>query len=405
MTTLILGGGAAGMCAAIAAAQAGQRVTVLERGAKPLKKLGVTGNGRCNLLNAGAPVYYGDTAFALDVLERCPFDELFSFFEQLGVPLRREDEGRIYPAALQASVVVEALKLRASQLGVETITGARARAIARTRGGFTVQAELEDASRDFRADRVIVTVGGAAAPAHGTDGSAYGLLTAFGHRLATPRPALCALKTGKSRLSGLSGQRVRAVLTLGERQTSGEVLFGDDAISGIAAMQLARFVQSGDSVSLDLRPALCWTDADEREIARRLAALAQSRRDRELCDWLTGLFTAPVARALLQAAHLWEPRLPLSSLADDAPRRLARTLCAWRFPLTGVRGFEQAQVTAGGISPADFDPATLESRLCPGLYAAGEVLDVDGDCGGFNLMFAFATGLLAGRGRTSPAAG
>lgn len=470
MTTAIIGGGAAGVAAAIAAAERGQRVLVLERNRKPLKKLGVTGNGRANVLNAGAPLYYGDEAFALAVLSHVGYPELRAFFASLGVPLREETEGRVYPAAMQASVVAEALLLRAAQLGVEFLTATRVDAIERDGQAFTLHAiqtapEPDDrkggktgkaAARDaqtaaatpltLRADRVIVTVGGAAAPAHGTDGSAYALLTSFGHPVTPLKPALCALLTDKRRIAGLSGQRVRAGLALLSpdrhplHAVEGEVLFGDDAISGIAAMQLARFYEKGAVVALDLRLATGWMeDTGDRAdmkgedganvaggangannliggnsakgkngaetaawltlpaMVEHLQALVALRRDCQLQALLTGTFAAPVAKLVYREAGLNDLSLPIARLNAADLQRLAATIADLRLPVAGIRGFDQAQVTAGGIDTAGFDPATMESRLCKGLYAAGEVLNVDGDCGGFNLMFAFASGLLAGR--------
>ena len=420
MTTAIIGGGAAGVAAAIAAAERGQRVLVLERNRKPLKKLSVTGNGRGNLLNSGVPVYYGDAAFARDVLAGMGYPQLKAFFEGLGVPLRQENEGWIYPAALQAAVAVEALLLRAGQLGVTFLLNTRAGSLTRENGGFTLcalhtepapetthgkpRAPAVERRETIHADRVIVTVGGAAAPAHGTDGTGYALLTAFGHRLSPLKPALCALLTDPRRIAGLAGQRARASLTLVSsaggtlKRTEGEVLFGDDAISGIAAMQLARFAELGSTLSMDLRPALALSGAEHGEIVAFLSRLANLRSDCSLADLFTGAFAYPLARLILRESGVGEPGEPIASLSAARLDRLAETIADLRLPIAGTRGFEQAQVTAGGIVTEDFDPATLQSRLCPGLYAAGEVLDVDGDCGGFNLMFAFASGLLAGRG-------
>ena len=419
MTTAIIGGGAAGVAAAIAATECGQHVLVLERNRKPLKKLGVTGNGRGNLLNSGVPVYYGDAAFARDVLAGMGYPQLKAFFEGLGVPLRQENEGWIYPAALQAAVAVEALLLRAGQLGVTFLTNTRAESLTWENDGFIIHAlHTEPASETrgktrtpaverretIRADRVIVTVGGAAAPAHGTDGTGYTLLTAFGHRLSPLKPALCALLTDPRRIAGLAGQRTRVTLTLVSpagrtlKHTEGEVLFGDDAISGIAAMQLARFAEPGATLSIDMRPALALSGAEHSEMVAFLSRLAALRSDRTLGDLFTGAFAYPLARLILRESGVGEPGAPIATLNAARMDRLAETIAALRLPIAGTRGFEQAQVTAGGIVTEDFDPATLQSRLCPGLYAAGEVLDVDGDCGGFNLMFAFASGLLAGRG-------
>ena len=432
MHTLIIGGGAAGMAAAIAAARAGQAVTVLERGRRPLKKLGVTGNGRGNLLNAGAPDYPGGADFAAQVLACMPYERLAAFWEELGVPLRLEEEGRVYPASLLASTAVDALLLAARRLGVDIIPNARVTALDRLPGGGfeaqgTVCRYLPDVSKKsgktrpgalaeetpahWRGDRVIVAAGGAAAPSHGTDGSAYGLLTAFGHRLIPVRPALCALLADPRPLRAMAGQRARASLRLLDArgvclaQSRGEARFAQDGISGIAAMQLARWWRPGCSLHMDLREAVLGPRAAQAsgpealaETERLLRLRAQARDGCSLGELLTGATPRALNDALLHAAGL-QPDWPLAALSADQPhamRALARTLTDYGMPVTGTRDFDAAQVTVGGVATDGFDPATLQSRLCPGLYAAGEVLDVDGACGGFNLMFATASGLLAG---------
>ena len=421
--TLVIGGGAAGMAAAIAAAQRGEAVTLLERNPKTLKKLGVTGNGRGNVLNAGPPIYYGDAAFAQAVLQAMPYERVATFLEELGIPLRQEAEGRVYPAALQASVVVEALRLRAEQLGVQAQCRTRVLALFRDGDGFTAEAEespLADPHgkkgrpaaapvvfRKYCGDRVIVTVGGAAAPAHGTDGTAYGLLTNLGHSLVSPYPALCALLTDKRPIGGLAGQRIRAALTLTSpkgallHSTEGEALFAEDGVSGIAAMQLARFATEGCLLHMDLRPGLGLDGESKAALRQRLQALIELRKALPLSELCTGMMTQPLARALLKAAGITGLERPVGSLEPNERNALADILVNFSLDVKGVRGFDSAQVTAGGIATAAFDPLTMESRLQKGLYAAGEILDVDGDCGGFNLMFAFAGGLLAGgyRGR------
>lgn len=408
------------MAAAIAAAEKGDSVTVLERGSKILKKLGVTGNGRGNLLNTGTPQYFGDAVFAEAVLKQVPYQKLAAFWGDLGVPLREEGERRVYPAALQASVAVDALRLRTARLGVKVALLTQARHIGISQdGGFVVAAmesvlsaggkgkkpvETNLISRKFYADRVIVTVGGAAAPAHGTDGTAYGLLTDFGHALVPARPALCALMTEKKPLRGLFGQRVRAELRLCDRdgrllrESAGEALFAEDGVSGIAAMQLARFVHKGCILHMDLRPALNMAGVEKKELFLYFRSLAEKRRELPTFELCTGLMTPQLSRALLLAAGIteWEPAT--ASLKQGQLEALVDAVMDFTLNVEGARGFDSAQVTAGGIPPREFDWATMESRLQKGLYAAGEVLDVDGDCGGFNLMFAVASGLLAGRG-------
>ncbi len=406
MRIAVIGGGAAGFAAALAAAQRGAEVTVLERNKKPLKKLGVAGNGRGNILNAGEPAYFGDAAFAREALRRVSYEQLREFFTSLGVPLREEQEGWVYPAALQAAVVQDALLLRARQLGVTVLCLSRVESLARDAKGFLISGlraapgeENPQSGTPFtlRADKVIVACGGAAAPAHGTDGTAYGLLTALGHTRTPLFPALCALLVPKTRIQGLEGQRVRARLRLMDgdtpvRESRGEALFAQDAVSGIAAMQLGRFAREGMELVLDLRDELNLQGG----ALAFLRSLAEKRAQLPMAELLTGALTAPVARFLLREAGVRDPQTPVDRAGAGLLNALAETMENLRLPVLGTRGFAFAQVTAGGIETKDFHPATMESRLTPGLYAAGEILDVDGDCGGFNLMFAFASGLLAG---------
>ena len=404
MHVLIIGGGAAGMAAAIAAARRGHRPTVVERGRKALKKLGVTGNGRGNLLNCGKGQYFGDAAFADAVLQNMPYERVAAFLEEAGIPLVHEAEGRMYPSSYLAASAVDALKWQAETLRVEIIVNTRVVKIEKKNSGFLVRAVktvfapditlksgrvkpgevIGEEEVSFRCDRVIVTVGGAAAPIHGTDGSAYGLLTELGHSLVPVHPALTALLTDKKAVEGLSGQRVRAKLTLcgpqGKQlhESEGEALFAEDGVSGIAAMQLSRFAHDGCVLHMDLRTAI--TGKPDTDVLAWLKRRAESRDQRTL---LLGAASPALASVLMRRS-------------GGSVEKLSQLIEDFAVPVTGVRGFDSAQVTAGGVTPAEFDPSTMQSRLVPGLYAAGEVLDVDGACGGFNLMFAFASGLLAG---------
>lgn len=435
METLIIGCGAAGAAAAIAAAFRGDMVTVIDRNRKPLKKLGVTGNGRGNLMNTSDLRYYGDTAFAHAVLEAMPPKAVADFLEDCGISLAKEDEGRVYPAANLASVAVDGLLYRMQRLGVRLLPCAMAESIRQEKGGFVVTVTvteyapdqqkangklkkgeaLSQSTRTLHADRVIVAAGGAAAPAHGTDGSAYALLTALGHTLRPVKPALCALLTETKPLKGLSGKRVRASLSLRAaddrvlHQSNGEALFADDGVSGIAAMQLARFVEPGCTLHMDLRQSII---GDEDMDA---AAWLQKRLERmsgkatgsgncagiagecTLAQLLTGCVHPAIGIALLRAAGLREQ----DAATAQVIQRLAKVMTDFTLSVTGTRDFDQAQVTAGGLDTAQFDPLTMESKLLPDLYVAGEMLDVDGDCGGYNLMFAFAGGLLAGQATAS----
>ena len=402
---LIIGGGASGLAAAIVAGQMGARVTLLDRNDRVGKKLLATGNGRCNLANTGEAAYFGDPNFARAVLQSMPVAEVLAFFERIGLPVRADASGRVYPACNQAAAVLDVLRAQLDSLGVRVITQAEARALQPLGGGWRVLSS----QGEFTADQVIVCCGGLAAPKLGA-ANAYRLLTALGCELIPAAPALSPLETEKAPLKGLSGLRLPAILTLcGDgvpaARTVGEVLFADYGVSGVCAMQLARdawhLLNDHKKVMLyiDFSPALGLGDY----VMGRQTPAAPGENRAEIAAWLARRREALPGDPLLGAL----PRLLREKLQKAPQADLPGLLCAYPLAVTGVRGFDQAQVTQGGIAASVFDPATLEHKRLPGLHACGEMLNVDGDCGGFNLQFAFATGLLAGRhaaraGHSSP---
>ena len=387
---LIIGGGASGLAAAIVSARKGNRVTLLERGDRVGKKLLATGNGRCNLANLGAPCYFGDPDFAQAVLSHMSVRRVLDFFAGIGLPTRPDSAGRVYPGCNQAAAVLDVLRAQLDALGVRVITGAEVRTLKPGWQAVTSQG-------NYAADSVIVCCGGLAAPKLGAV-NAYRLLTDLGCRLIPPAPALAPLETDKAPVKGLAGLRLPAALTLcGPEPVAaamGEALFAEYGVSGVCAMQLARdaenLLRKGQRATLymDFSPTLGLT---EYRMAR-IAPQAPGHNEWQVRQWLHSRESLPGGDPLLGAL----PRLLREKLQKAPARDLPRLLCAYPLPLTGVRGFDQAQVTQGGIDCRDFDPATLGHRGLPGLYACGEILNVDGDCGGYNLQFAFATGLLAG---------
>ena len=390
MNTLIIGGGAAGLAAAVAASRRGERVTVLERMDRVGKKLLATGNGRCNLMNAGPLRYPGGAAFAEAVLRRCGAEEQRRFWRGLGLRLREEEAGRVYPASGQASTVLDTLRRACAAGDVECRCGERVLSLSPGKRGWTAET---DKAR-YAADRVIVAGGGMAQPKLGSDGSAYALLTAQGHTLRQPRPALTQIETEMPPIAGLAGIRVRCAVEAGGHRETGELLFTEYGVSGVCVMQCARTAEPGRQLSIDLLPAL--GAQSEEELARELARRRELWPGEPLDAVFTGLCVPRLGLALLRKAEVPVKGRDVRSLREEEARRLARAAADFRLEIRGIRGFAYAQVTRGGIAPEEFDPRTLESRVAPGLYAAGEVLDVDGDCGGYNLMFAFAAGILAG---------
>ncbi len=394
MEIIVIGGGAAGMAAAITAAERGAKVTVLERMDRVGKKLLATGNGRCNLMNVGQPCYPGGESFAAQVLDVCGAEAQTVFWQKLGLRLRTEDGGRVYPVSGQASSVLDALRLAMDNLGVQVMTGMTVEDIRPCKHGWMIRANGEK----LTCDKVIVAGGGCAQPKLGSDGSLWPMLAELGHTVRKPRPALTQIMTETLPIKGLSGIRVKAdvaVVMAGKvlHEETGEVLFADYGISGVCVMQCARFAEKGSVMRLNLLHGmgLCDTEEARMELLRR----RDMWRDQPMEKLLTGLCVPRLASALcMEAGIRFRDRL-VGSLKDAEASALARTLAAFDLPVKGVKGFDTAQVTAGGLAVEEFDPATMESRLHKGLYAAGEVLDVDGTCGGFNLMFAFGSGIIA----------
>ncbi|MBR5345264.1 MAG: aminoacetone oxidase family FAD-binding enzyme [Clostridia bacterium] len=399
-TVAVIGGGAAGLAAAISAAECGDRVIVLERMDRVGKKILATGNGRCNLMNTGAPEYHGDDRFAERVLWLCGAKEQMRFWRAHGLALWEEEAGRVYPVTGQASTVLDTLRFTLEKLGVEIRTGVRVTGLKRTDAGWLVLTEGEAVP----CDRVIVAGGGKAQPKLGSDGSTYALLEAHGHRLINPKPALTQIETETDPIRGLSGIRVRAEVTVlrGQRRMrreEGELLFTDYGVSGICAMQCAAYITPAAELSVNLLPGMANENEIENALRHRRNIWRGQPADRLLC----GLLVPRLAERVADQAGVKTKDREAEELKNDELHQLACVLRDFRLKPTGIKGFESAQVTAGGIDTEDFSPINLESQLAPGLHAAGEILNVDGDCGGFNLMFAFGSGILAGlNGRKRP---
>jgi len=394
---IVIGGGAAGLTAALSASGQGARVLVLEGASRVGRKILASGNGRCNLANAGPARYFGGTSLAGSVLKGCPVEAVLSFFHGLGLVTVEEEGGRIYPGCGQAAAVLDVLRAECGRRQVEIRCDQPVLRLEKTPWGFRAHTQ-QDA---FEGRSAVAAFGGMAGGKLGHDGSPYALLTGLGHTLIAPRPALTQLTAEKGAVRGLSGLRLPARLTLCRgsqplEAAQGEALFTDYGVSGVCAMQLSRrageMLKRGETPTLymDFTPMLGLTKrvydrvpAQDpfQQVALTAAYLQKRQRMLSGKDLLLGL----------------APRLLAERLKGQSVEALAQSLAAFPVQLTAVRGMEHAQVTAGGICGEEFSPDTLESRLCPGLFAAGEALDVDGDCGGYNLQFAFASGLTAGK--------
>ena len=396
----IIGAGASGLAAGIAAGRAlantprsfgpppsqakgayTGRVLLLERMPRAGKKILATGNGRCNLGNRHVMAHaYHNKEFATPALEK--FGGCEVFFDSLGLAVQEDGEGRLYPRSNTAASVLDALRFGAGRAGCEVRCDCPATAIEPVGDGFLI-------NKSIAARRVVIAAGGCAAPAQGSDGSGFALLHAAGHSIVAPRPALVQIKVrsltaGSPLLPMLKGLRVQAEIKIVRggrvlRGAAGEVLFAQDGLSGIAAMEVSREAVPGTKAVLDLLP-----EYSIEELTALLLKWQGCRGDVSPAQVLAGLLPGRVAQAIVKAC------------AGDSPEALARACKSFTFEATGTRGFAHAQVTAGGADVRAFDPHTMQSRIVPGIYACGEALDVDGGCGGFNLHWAWASGVLAG---------
>ena len=399
-TVIILGAGASGMVAALTAAESkNRRVLLLERQQRVGRKLLATGNGRCNLTNTGASParYHGAEAdFVRPALAAFPPEAALEFFRELGLVTVTEPGGRVYPLSDSANSVVDVLRFALDAAGVELRAACPARAVRREKsGGFSVVTDTET----LRADRLIVACGGAAGLKLGGVGDGYELLAMLGHKRTALYPSLAPILTEPEYPRALKGVRADCRLRLdggGETlaETAGELQFTETGVSGPAAFELSRAASVGGK-------GLTLTADFFRDYpADAVPALLCARRSRfpalNASEALTGMLHNRLGRMLVKYAGL-DANAPLSSLSDGDLDRLAQSCRDFRLAVRGVAGFDAAQVTAGGVRTSGFNPETLESWFVPGLFACGEVLDVDGDCGGFNLQWAWASGRLAGR--------
>lgn len=397
MKVLVLGGGASGMMAALTAAEdSSNQVILLERQNRVGRKLLATGNGRCNLSNTGADAshYHGRRPdFVSHALSCFSVSDTLDFFSKLGLVTVTEPDGKIYPFSDQANSVVDVLRLALERRKIEVRCCCEVVSLSKKARGYSLKTQDEN----FYGDKVIVACGGAAGGKLGGTDLGYRLLQGMGHTLVPVSPSLVQVRTDTTFTKSLKGVRAEAAVTLKQNgiaaaQETGEVQFTDFGISGPAIFALSRHV-SGDAGQVLLLDLMRLMSMDE------LFAYLSHKRDSypslTLENYLTGMLHNRLGRVVLTAAGL-SLEVPCGTLSDNDLRAIINKIKYFPLPVTGVMGLDQAQVTAGGISTDEFRPDTLESRICPGLFAAGELLDIDGDCGGFNLQWAWSSGRLAG---------
>ena len=392
----VIGGGASGMVAALAAAEnENVQVILFERQARLGRKLQATGNGRCNLtnLNADGHSYYGDApGFAAAALASFDVRHTLEWFGSLGLFTTAEPSGRVYPYSDQANSVVDVLRFALEKKNIRQELGFEITRVRRAEGKFV----LEGSGGNVTCDKVIVACGGLAGTKLGGSMSGYQLLRSMGHHMTRLRPALVQLKCGWNGIGALKGVRANCraqILCDGEvrGESVGEIQFTEYGLSGPVIFEVSRDACQGKGnwlCRLDLLPDHSYQQL-RSELQRRTAT------NLSVEELLTGILHNRLGRVLTKAVGICVNR-KISELTSAQLDEVCAAVKSFEIALTEPLGMDSAQVTAGGMLTGEFDPETMESKLVPGLYACGEVLDIDGQCGGYNLQWAWSSGRCAG---------
>ncbi len=401
----IIGGGASGLMAAWHAASGGARVTLFEKQKMLGRKVRATGNGRCNITNRNidASFYHGrNPQFVRNVFGRFGLDDTIGFFRRIGIPFVELEGGRLYPASLQASTVTQIFEYELERLAVDIRLHRKIERLEERDGRLRLITAGQEES-DF--DAVVLAAGGCAYPQLGASRSGYELAAALGHTVHDPFPAILPINiTLKAlhRLEGIKRDCSVSVMRSGRlaERSSGELLFTKYGISGPAALEVSRTVNeslcAGDTleIAIDFFPD---TDAADLEV---LLSELWSAGERPAGLSLRGLIRDRLCDTLLRIAGV-DPAVPVKRLSADSKKAVAAAFKDLRLRPGAVRPFNEAVVAAGGVDVGEVNPSTLESGRIHNLYIAGELLDIDGDSGGYNLQFAWSTGALAGMAASS----
>ncbi len=406
----IVGAGAAGLATAIFTRRLNptRSVVLLEGAKRPGAKILVSGGSRCNVTNTSVTerdFWGGRPTIVRSVLRAFPVEETVAFFREIGVSLHEEADGKLFPDTNRARDVLEALLREADRLGVTLVADCRVLDVQRGDAGFLIATSRGD----LKADAVVLATGGQSLPKTGSDGAGFALARRLGHDLVEPTPGLVPLlldpDTGLHR--GLSGVSQDVELTIwiegavGARLT-GTLLWTHFGVSGPVAMNASRHWLRAtlDRRRVAITASFC-PGASFDQVDARWTSLATERPKASVQSALSTIVPASVAEAMLTALHIDGTR-ELAHLTRDDRRRLAHGLVTWPLPVVGTRGYNYAEVTAGGVALTAVNPGTMASRVCPGLYLVGEILDVDGRIGGFNFQWAWSSGHVAGAALARP---
>ncbi len=397
---VVVGGGASGMMAAIIAQSRGLEVTLLERNDRVGKKLLATGNGRCNYTNENIDLsfFHGeDKEFIKSVLGKFTNKDAIEFFESRGIVPVIEDNGKVFPLSFQSSSMLDILRYEMKKIGVRVITDSYVVKI--TKDKF-FNLYTKD-GRTFKADKVILATGGMAMPVSGSDGNGYSLAQTFKHKKNEPTPALVQLKLVGDKWKQINGVKFigRASLIIDNKYITddiGDILFTDYGVSGPPILQLSREAIRAKKENKTVKIGISILyNRTEKEVFNYFVERLQNMPEKTLADFLIGMINKRLILPIIKELDLDKDKF-LYNMKEVELNLLAKILVNWEFELLGDKGWGNAQTTAGGISLKDINPKTMESKLVKGLFFCGEVLDVDGDCGGYNLQWAWSSGFLAG---------
>ncbi len=410
---LVIGGGAAGLLAALYALRGGASVTLLERNEKLGKKIYITGKGRCNVTNAQEP-----EAFMKNIVRNPRFlyasfacldnTGLMDLIESLGTKLKVERGDRVFPESDHASDITNAFEREIRRMGADIRLNTRVKEIASKDGKCT--GVITEDGRHIAADAVIIATGGLSYPSTGSTGDGHAFARATGHGVTACRPSLTPIETKEEwprELMGLSLKNVALnayQMVKGKKKRifseQGEMLFTHFGISGPLALTLSSVLPDDPkdvSLSIDLKPAL-----DEAQLEKRVLRDFQAMQRKQLFTCMDGLEPHALGMKILEMCDL-SPYQPIHSVTAEERKRMVSMLKALPLTVKGFRGMNEAVITRGGVEIKAINPSTMESKLMPGLYFAGEVIDVDALTGGFNLQIAFSTGALAGKSAAADA--
>ena len=399
----VVGGGASGMMAALSARYKGADVTILERNPRVGKKILATGNGRCNYTNVTASVdcFHGNNPdFIYGALSVFDVSKTMGFFEKLGIAPRVEEAGKVFPMSDQASSLLDVLLYELNRTGVSIVCNAFVKEIRKTKMGFTLK--LED-GKVLEGDRVIVACGGKAMPSSGSDGNGFDLAAKLGHRIVDIFPALVQLKLEGNFFKQIEGVKfvgTAEVLSGGKTlaKDRGDILFANYGVSGPPILQISR--KAGELIKKKKDAVLKISVIDnmsQKELDGFLEKRFKNMPQKSVGFSLVGFINKRLIPVLLKQVGISDIKKPVRELSAAGRQRIANILTDWRFKISGSKSWTSAQVTAGGVDTDQVDPFTMESALVKGLYFCGEILDIDGACGGFNLQWAWSSGYVAGK--------